>query len=185
MNLLESHNQAFFAGGGGIAGAPLDFHHYCQQLFFFQIARCVSWSVPKSMSVGTTVSQAFSCVFGGVLFLRQNWDPPWNYHSTWKMVGRLLSFWEDLVSGATLVSGSVEIAIFALNTFLLEDLRGSIQKLKARAKEQTWNSYPPRNWRAKNSVNEKMEATTMQVLLHNLAFQRPRGSRRRFGDVRF
>ena len=41
------------------------------------------------------------------------WHPPWNKHSPWKwMVGILLSFWDDLFSGAVLVSESLLILFY-------------------------------------------------------------------------
>ncbi len=42
--------------------------------------------------------------------------PPWNHHSTWKMmVGILVSFWDGLFSGAMLVSGSVKLDLAGLS----------------------------------------------------------------------
>ena len=44
----------------------------------------------------------------GKVFPSKDLYPPWNKHSTWKwMVGRWVSFWEGIFSGAMLVSGRV------------------------------------------------------------------------------
>ena len=101
----------------------------------------MSWS---NLEPNTKFIEGGSCPSAQLVY------PPWNQHSAWKVgVGRLLSFWEGLFSGAMLVLGRVisfqqwlEECLWTCTTF--NELSTSwFYKIHWLCRKPTWESM---NW---------------------------------------